>query len=473
VLTRRTFLSALTAAAATPRKPNIVFILADDLGWRDTSAYGSAFYETPNVERLARRGMQFSQAYAAAPICSPTRASIMTGLYPARLGITVPAGHQPEEILTSTLETRGRPDHKALAARTATRLKLDYFTLAEAFRDAGYATGHFGKWHLGREPYDPLHQGFDVDVPHWWGPGPAGGYLAPWKFPNFQGRPGEHIEDRMAQEAVKFLRANRDKPFFLNYWCFSVHAPHGAKPALIEKYRARADPKAGQRNPVYGAMVQSMDEAVGRLLDALDELRLVQDTIVVFFSDNGGIHFHDIEGAPVTSNAPLRGGKATIYEGGTREPCIVVWPGVVKPASRSDQVISSIDFYPTLLEMTGLRPRDGQKFDGLSIVPALRGGRLSRDAIFCHHPHYTPATGHRPSTYIRQGDWKLIRFYADTDDQKDRFELYNLKDDLGETQDLAPRLPAKVRELNARIDAFLKDTGAVVPQPNPAYNRTL
>ncbi|MCX7049530.1 MAG: sulfatase-like hydrolase/transferase, partial [Candidatus Sumerlaeota bacterium] len=250
------------AAETTAKRPNVVFILADDLGWRDTSLYGSKFCETPNIERLATRGMMFMNAYAANPLCSPTRASIMTGLYPARIGITAPVCHVPEEHLQETLQEKAGPAQKALIAQSATRLKQDYFTLAEALKEAGYATGHFGKWHLGPEPYDPLHQGFDVDVPHHSGPGPAGSYIAPWKFPpklNFTGEPGEHLEDRMSREAIKFIRQHKDQPFFLNYWCFSVHSPWDAKKELIEKYRAKADPKSPQRHPIYGAMIESMD----------------------------------------------------------------------------------------------------------------------------------------------------------------------------------------------------------------------
>ncbi len=264
--------------------------------------------------------------------------------------------------------------------------------------------------------------------------------------------------ERSVCPRFKFIQASKDRPFFLNYWCFSVHGPWDAKKELVEKYRAQADPKSPQRNPVYGAMVHSLDENVGRLLRTIDELGLTKNTIIVFFSDNGGVHFREVEGAPVTSNAPLRGGKATLYEGGTREPCIIVWPGVVTPGSRSDALISSIDFHPTLLEMAGLRPKEGLNFDGISIVPALRGERLRRDTIFCHFPHYTPATGNVPGARVRKGDWKLIRFYADNDD-------------LGETNNLAGGMPAKVKELNALLDGFLRDTQAVVPRPNSSYKR--
>ncbi len=470
--------AALAPAARAARRPNVVFILADDLGWRDTSLYGSTFCETPNIDALARRGMMFTQAYAAAPICSPTRASILTGLYPARLGITVPVCHLPQVRLEETVAPKGRPDRKALECVSATRLKREYFTLAEALKEAGYATAHFGKWHLGAEPYDPLHQGFDVDIPHTSAPGPVGGYLGPFKVWPGHGEPGEHLEERMSAEASRFIREHKDRPFYLNYWCFSVHSPWNAKQALIEKYRAKADPKSGQRNPVYGAMVESMDQAVGRLMRTLDDEGVANNTIVVFFSDNGGVFWTpgDIPGfmhpeynnLPVTSNAPLRDGKATVYEGGTREPCLVVWPGKVKAGSRSEQIVSSVDFYPTLLEATGVKPSQKPRLDGISFLPALEGKRAPRDVVFCHFPHYS-GPGARPSSYVRKSDWKLIRFYFDSDEQTDRFELYNLRDDLSETKNLVAEHPDKVRELSMLLDGFLRDTGAVLPKKNPDY----
>ena len=464
----------VTTAGAPRKKPNIVFILADDLGWMDTSLYGSKFCETPNIDRLAKRGMMFTQAYAANPLCSPTRASIMTGQYPARIGITAPVCHLPEEKFEATASDTGAPQFKSAGCESATRLKQEYFTLAETLNAAGYRTGHFGKWHLGREPYDPLHQGFDVDVPHWFGASPAGSYLGPWKFPpnlGFQGKAGEHIEDRMAQEAVKFIKENRDQSFFLNYWAFSVHGPWDAKPGLVEKYAKKADPKSAQRNPVYGAMVQSLDEGVGRIMDTLDDLGLSDNTIIIFFSDNGGVHFKDVGGLPVTSNAPLRGGKATIYEGGTREDCIIVWPGVVKPGSKSDAIIQSVDFYPTILQMIGSKPEDAQKFDGISIVPVLRKtGDLKREAIFCYFPHNTPATGAVPSVYVRKDNWKLIRCFHQGDNFADTYELYNLKDDIGETKNLADKMPDRVKKLDTLITRFLKETNAVLPKPNRRYD---
>jgi arylsulfatase A-like enzyme len=480
-------LLAGSALAAPARQPNLIFILADDLGWSDTTFHRpNAFYETPNIERLARRGMRFTQAYAANPLCSPTRSSILSGLYPARTGITAPVCHLPQVILKKGTVPKAAPTAKVLVASSVTRFDTSYYTLAKAFKAGGYATGHFGKWHLGPEPFSPLQHGFEVDFPHWPGPGPAGSYVAPWKFPaalNVASQPGEHIEDRMATEAIKFMRAHQDEPFYLNYWAFSVHAPYDAKKDLVEKYRAKAaklPPGSGQRNPVYGAMVQSLDENVGRLLDTLDELKLTEHTIIVFFSDNGGVHWlagtteaasaYDIAGIPITSNAPLRGGKATTYEGGTREPCIIVWPGLTQPAAASEAIIQSIDFFPTFADLLKLKVPATLTFDGKSFAPALRGAPHDRGPTFCHFPHTTPASGGLASTWVRVGDWKLIRFYCLNDDLTDRLELYNLKDDLGETRNLAARQPAKVAELNALITGFLQDTEAVVPPRNPGYN---
>jgi arylsulfatase A-like enzyme len=493
-LTVRLFLAVLNASvlactgfSAPAEKPNVVFILADDLGWSDTTFNRpNAFYETPNIQRLAHRGLRFTQAYSANPLCSPTRASILTGLYPARIGITAPVCHLPQVILEKGTIPKAAPTAKVLVAQSVTRLKTDYYTLAKALKGAGYATGHFGKWHLGPEPYSPLQQGFDVDFPHWPGPGPAGSYVAPWRFPpalNVASSPGEHIEDRMASEAIAFIRANRDRPFYLNYWAFSVHAPYDAKPKLIEKYRAKAaqlPPGSAQRNPVYGAMVQSLDDNVGRLLDTLDELKIADHTILVFFSDNGGVHWmagtaeaagaNDIAGIPITSNAPLRGGKATTYEGGTREPCVIVWPGLTKAAVATDTIIQSTDFFPTFADVLKLNVPAAHKFDGRSFAPALRGAAHDRGPTFCHFPHTTPASGGLASTWVRVGDWKLIRFYCLNDDQTDLLELYNLKDDLGETRNLAAQQPGKAKELNALISGFLTDTEAVAPPRNPAYD---
>jgi arylsulfatase A-like enzyme len=469
---------------------NVVFILADDLGWADTTLYGhTRFYQTPNIERLAKRGMTFTHAYAASPLCSPTRASVLTGLSPARIGITTPACHLPQVVLEATPGNRAPAGSKAIGPNTATRLKTEHYTLAEALQDAGYATGHFGKWHLGHEPYSPLEHGFDVDVPHWPGPGPAGSYVAPWKFPDFDpDTPHEHIEDRMAKEAVEFMQQHKDEPFFLNYWMFSVHAPFDAKKSLIEKHRARVDPDDAQRSPTYAAMIESMDDAVGTLLDTLDRLEIADRTIVIFFSDNGGNMYNEVEGTTPTSNRPLRGGKATMFEGGIRVPCVVIWPGVLTGGTRSGAVVQSSDFYPTLLDMLGLKPRGGQRFDGISIVPALRrvsdslvpNGRPSRDrressprdrAIFTYFPHAPRVPDWLPpSVAVHQGDWKLIRIFHGGDGGAHRWKLFNLHEDIGETNDLAASQPQRVKELDALIDRFLSDTRAVVPVRNPDFD---
>lgn len=467
------------------KKPNIIFILADDLGWSDTSINGTTtFFETPNIQKLADRGMTFRHAYAANPTCSPTRASILTGMYPGRIGITTPSCHEPEVRLEATLDQRSTPDRRSVSAQTATRLKQEYFTLAEALKEGGYKTGHFGKWHLGLEPYDPQHQGFDVDVPNWPGPGPSA-YLAPWrgnKF-NLPAKEGEHVEDLMSQEAIKFIREHKDEPFYLNYWAFSVHSPWQAKPELVEKYRRKSDPTALHREPVYAAMVESLDDAVGRLLNTLDELKIADRTIIVFFSDNGGVNWFEpnmkknsgMDYAP-TSNAPLRGGKGTLYEGGTREPCVVVWPGKVQPGMKSDALLNSVDFYPTLLEMAGIAVKPDVKPDGVSQVPALLGKKAARDTAFCYFPHYTPP-GHVvktvPGAWVRQGDWKLIRLFNDAPDQSDRYELYNLKDDPGETRDLAVDQYGRVQELDVLLSKHLRETSALVPGRNPYYNPQL
>jgi len=463
--------SPAVARGAERPSPNVVFILADDLGWRDSSVYGSTFYETPHLKRLARRGMTFTNAYSASPLCSPTRASILTGQYPGRLRLTTPAGHLPQEVLQPSLPERGRPNQKAVTPGTRTRLPNEYFTVAEALKQRGYTTGFFGKWHLGRAPYLPESQGFDEVIGGRHHPGPPGGYFAPWPIDTIpQPTPGEHISDRLAEEAVRFLKAQRDRPFFLCYWDYSVHAPFQAKEELIEKYRRKADPRNVQRNPVMAAMIEPLDDAVGRLLDALDDLDLAEDTIVIFTSDNGGNMYNVVEGLPPTNNAPLRNGKGSIYEGGVRVPLIVVWPGRVEAGSKSEAVVSSIDYYPTILEMLGMEPRTGQVLDGVSIVPALQQkGPLPREAIFCHFPHYIPATGNLPSTSVRRGDWKLIRFYADNDDQSDRFELYDLRNDIGERKNLAAAMPEQVGRLNALIKRNTEQTDPLVPFANPAY----
>lgn len=454
-------------------RPNVVLILADDLGWSDTTLFGTtSLYKTPNIERLAKRGMTFSRAYSSSPLCSPTRASLLTGLSPARTGLTTPNCHLPKVILKATVSPVGPPNQKATMPASVSRLDPDYYTLAEMFRDNGYATGHFGKWHLGAAPYSPLQHGFDVDVPHWPGPGPAGSYVAPWKFPDFDpDTPDQHIEDRMAKEAVVFIEKHRQRPFFLNYWMFSVHAPFDAKKALIDKYRQQVDPQNPQRSPTYAAMIESMDDAVGTLLDTLDRLKIADNTIIVFASDNGGNMYNEVDGTTPTSNVPLRGGKATMYEGGVRGPAIVAVPGRVQPGSRSEAVIQSSDYYPTLLELLGIQPQTGQEFDGISLVPALNGQALKREAIFTYFPHapnipeWLP-----PAVSVHSGDWKLIRIFHGGENGAHRYKLFNLRNDIGEQKNLAAQLPERVKQLDALIDGFLQETSAVLPMLNTKFD---
>jgi arylsulfatase A-like enzyme len=497
---------ACQAVSADNQIKNVVLILADDLGWADTTLYGkTSLYETPNIERLAARGMTFSNAYAS-PICSPTRASIMTGQNPARHGMTAPAAHLANEQFEATVGERGLPDQKCTNVKSATRLDPDLPMLGEVLKNAGYATAHFGKWHLGREPYSPLESGFDVDLPHWWGPGPKTSYLAPWGYsnPHFkEGKPGEHIEDRMAFEAVTWLQQrDHTKPFFLNYWQFSVHAPFGAKPELIEHYRNKLgdsvdglttlevrekllsshEPLMGlpQQSPTYAAMVHSLDDAVGSLLDTIDAEGVADETVVIFYSDNGGnIHCGLEESAasgekyitPITSNHPLRGGKGGIHEGGIRVPAVVVWPGVTKPGSRNETRIQAIDLYPTILHMLGVESPKTAVIDGVDFTEALRGAEVERSPMFTYvpshgnTPHWLP-----PSMSVHVGDWKLIRTFYYGEAGAHDYRLYNLQDDIGESRNLAAVHPEKVQELDGLIDSYIKEVGVVLPSVNPNFD---
>lgn len=498
---------SLLARPLFAAKPfNLILILADDLGWADTTLYGkTSLYETPHIQRLAARGMTFSNAYAS-PICSPTRASIMTGQNPARHGMTAPAAHLADERFAAGPGERGLPHQKCTNVKTATRLPPDIPMLGQILKHEGYATSHFGKWHLGREPHSPLERGFDVDLPHWWGPGPKNGYLAPWGYDNpifKEGALGEHIEDRMAHEAVTWLK-NRDatRPFFMNYWQFSVHAPFGAKPDLIERYRQKLGnavagrsheairekllnthaPSTGlpQQSPTYAAMVHSLDDAVGSLLDAIDDEGLADETIIVFYSDNGGNTHCGLEETdsagrqyitPITSNHPLRGGKGGIHEGGIRVPAVIVWPGVTKPGSQSDVRIQAGDLYPTMLRMLNIQHPSTHIIDGVDFVKALRGEAMDRGPMFTYVPSHG-ATPHwlPPSMAVHDGDWKLIRTFYYGDNGDHQYRLYNLRKDIGENNNLATTHPKIVRELDTLIDAYIADAGVVTPQPNPQFD---
>jgi arylsulfatase A-like enzyme len=380
-----------------------------------------------------------------------------------------------EPRLAAELMPKAPPTQKAVSVLSATRLNLDFYTLGEAFKDAGYSTAHIGKWHLGPEPYDPLHQGFDIDIPHTSTPGP-GGWIAPWVVWKGHGKPGDHLEEAMADEAVNYIKSHKDKPFLLDYWSFSVHAAWNAKKNLIDKYASLANSNDSQHNPVYAGMIETFDNSVGRIMQTLKEEGLLENTIIVFCSDNGGVNWaggsnipSPYNQIPITSNLPLRAGKATDYNGGVHVPLAVVWPGYIKGGSSNNTIVSGVDIYPTLLEMCRIKQKTGVEYDGISLVPALKNKKFKRGPIFFHFPTYIQLTKQIPATAVIDGDFKLIRDYCDNDDQTDRFELYNLKDDISEKIDLSNKMPLKVKELNKLITNFLNQSNAVIPKPNPSY----
>jgi len=471
------FVLLLSCSKETPSSPNILFILADDLGWMDVGYMGSELYETPNIDALAGEGMIFRNAYAANALCSPTRASIMTGMYPARVGIITPTCHVEEEVFQQSVPESGPPSRKVLLPESVTRLSKEYYTLAEALKDGGYSTGHFGKWHLGHAPYDALNHGFDVDIPNSPVPGPVGGYFSPWVFWETDGPDAEYLEDRMAKEAVQFIREHKNEPFFLNYWAFSTHTPIDAKRDISAKYYHKLkgmDPDTPQQNASYAAKVEGLDDAVGALIYELKKQGLYENTIIIFFSDNGGLAVPTKEvqtlywNTPTTNNFPLRFGKASIYEGGTRVPMCVRWPGITVPGSESKEFVSSVDWYPTLLDILELPGPEGVNFDGISIVPALKEGKLDRNTVFNFKPF--AALGERPAVSVRRDHYKLIRFFYGGEGWEHDFELYDLEEDPGETDNLAGEMPELVKELDLMITEFLIHTEAVLPLPNPNYH---
>lgn len=475
--------SQMPALAATPEKMNIVFILADDLGWSDCTLFGTTkLYQTPNLERLAKRGITFTNAHSASPLCSPTRASILTGQTPARTGITAPNCHVPEVELKPSLAKKAPAGDKAIQCQSATRLSTDLPTLGKLIKAQGYATAHFGKWHLGAEPYSPLEQGFDVDMPHWPGPGPAGSFVAPWKFKDFKElSPKEHIEDRMSAEATKWMQSlDKNQAFYMNYWMFSVHAPFNAKEELVEYYRGKIDTTQAQRSSTYAAMVHSMDDAVGKLLDEIDRLGIADRTAIIFIADNGGNMYNYLpettkDGKKYTStatdNSPLRGGKATMFEGGIRVPCVVVWPGVTKPGTRTDAMIQTTDFYPTILNQLGISLPENHKIDGYDITTALSCKKFDRKPMFTYFPHAPKVPDWLPGAVaVSEGDWKLIRQFYQGENGAHGYMLYNLKNDLGEKNNLAAKFPKRVSQMDRLIENHLKDAQAVVPIPNPAFD---
>jgi arylsulfatase A-like enzyme len=458
------------ATAGTGRHTNIVFMLADDLGWGDLGCYGSTFYETPHLDQLAAGGMRFTEGYVASPICSPTRSSILTGKNPARTDNTQYfGGPQPGP--------RYKRNTVLLPAAYKAVMDLEEQTLAETLKAHGYATFFAGKWHLGHEGFWPEDQGFDINRGGTHRGGPYGGkkYFSPYDNPRLEDGPdGEHLPDRLATETVSFMRANSERPFLAYLSFYSVHSPLMSREDLEQKYEQKPKPetewrqegenkvRVNQNHAVYAGMVEAMDLAVGKVMRGISDLGLDENTVVVFLSDNGGV---STDGGWPTSNMPLRAGKGWLYEGGIREPLIIRAPAVTTAGSICPVPVTSTDFYPTILYLCGVPAVPEQHVDGISIVPLLKGaGALNRDAIYWHYPHYSGGLGGRPGGAIRKGDWKLIEFFEDG-----RVELYNIKQDIGEQHDLARMHPHRAAKMLADLKAWQKQTRATFPTPNPNY----
>ena len=460
-------LVGLLPAASPP--PNVIVVLVDDLGWMDLGCQGSDFYRTPNIDRLAATGMRFTDGYASCAVCSPTRAALMTGRSPARLGITdwiraefqLSARQWPNVRDKYGYHRTGSADRELLTPVNELQLPHSEITLAELLNPLGYASAFIGKWHLGGKSHLPVDQGFDENYGGWdYGQPPS--YFDPFvELPRLpMGIPtlaprqaGEYLTDREADEAVGFIERNKDRPFLLYLSHYAVHTPIQAKQDLIERYERRRDGQ-GQDDAVYAAMVHSVDDAMGRLLETLDRTGLSERTLIVFTGDNGGL---DRQGRP-TENAPLRSGKGYAYEGGLRTPWIVRWPGVTEAGSVSSEPVASIDLLPTIAAAVGTRPPADRAIDGIDLGPALRGGKLADRALVWHFPHYRHGPGNDPYSVVRQGDWKLIRFYDPA-----KTELYNLAEDLGEANDLAVSERAKAEQLAALLDEGLTAVGARLP----------
>lgn len=502
------------ASAAAPQLPNVVLFLVDDLGARDLGCYGSEFHETPHVDAFAGEAVRFTQAYAACHVCSPTRASLLSGQYPTRLQLT--------DWLPGR---RNFPFQRLMNAVIHPHLPLEVVTLAEVLRQHGYATGHFGKWHLGEDSHGPLQQGFDVQLPRWNRGWPKTGYFPPFEMEGLTGRPGEYLTDRLTDEALKFVQQHRDRPFFLYLSHFAVHDPIQGPTDLVEKYRRKlatmptadgpafvleGNPddeaalsrgeldrlldereyhgyrvlprrtvkiKQRQDNPHFAAMVESMDQSFGRVLATLKEVQLEENTIVIFTSDNGGmsaanfgrpdrrIAADNLDAAFSTSNLPLRGGKGWLYEGGLRVPLIISWPGHGRRGIDCDEPVITPDLYPTILEMVGAAGESAQPIDGVSLTGLLRGETaLSREAIYWHFPHYSNHGMQSPGGAIRRGEMKLIEYF-----ENGTLQLFNLRNDPGEQHDLADEQPELARDLQKMLHDWRTQVGARMMEPNPEY----
>ena len=464
------------ASAKKPQKPNVLFILADDYGWNDLSCYGSEFYETPNLDRLAQKGVRFTNAYATCQVSSPSRASIMTGRYTPRHGITDWIGEKSGE----DWRTMGRHS-KLLPADYAHRLGADEYTLAECLRDNGYTTFIAGKWHLGDEGSWPEDHGFDINKGGWSAGSPNNGYFPPYKNPRLTDGPaGENLSTRLGEETVKFLKDHKKhgkgKPFFAYLSFYAVHGPIQTTENNWKYFRDKAERmgiadkafeldrtlpvRTRQDNPVYAGLIKDMDDAIGNVLRAVEEMGLDENTLIIFTSDNGGVVSGDAYSSCLT---PLRGGKGRQWEGGLRVPLIIEYPGC-KAHSECDEPVTGTDYYPTILDYAGLQLQPQQHKDGISLMPVMKEGKTSDRALFWHYPHYGNQGG-EPSSVIRKGDWKLIYYYEDG-----RSELYNLAIDLSENEPLNHLYPEKVQELNAELMAWLKDVDAKLPVADQQYD---
>jgi len=449
-----------SADAGSSRPPNILFIFLDDFGWKDTGYMGSDFYETPNLDKMAGEGMIFSDAYSCAANCAPARACLLSGQYTPR-----------HEIYNVGTGARGKSAHRRLKHVPGTStLDPKIRTWAHQLQEAGYETATMGKWHLSD---DPIPYGFDVNIGGTHSGGPPRGYYPPHgKAPGLEDAPkGEYVTDRLSDEAIKFIRANQEKPWALYLTHFAVHTPLNAKKELVAKYEAKTPGKLHDHVPM-ATMIQSVDDGVGRIREALEELKLDGNTVVLFFSDNGGY-------GPATDMDPLKGYKGTYYEGGIREPFFVWWPGVVKPGSKCNEPVIGVDLYPTLCGIGGAKLPEGQASDGVSLLPLFKGEveTFGDRPIFWHFPAYLqsysvtneqrdPLFRSRPCSIIRMGDWKLHQYFEDGG-----LELYNLREDIGETKDLSKSNAAKTKELRTMLESWRKETDAPVPsEPNPDFD---
>ncbi|MEQ9440015.1 MAG: sulfatase [Cyclobacteriaceae bacterium] len=462
--------------ASEASRPNVLFILADDLGYHDLSSTGSPYYETPNIDRIAQEGMQFTQGYAACQVCSPSRASIMCGKFTARHGITDWIGAK-----TGTDWRDHNRHNELLPAEYAHNLPKEYTTLPEAFQEAGYTTFFAGKWHLGSEGSYPEDHGFDINEGGHERGSPPGGFFSPFENPKLEDHePGESLTLRLGKETVNFIKAHQDSAFFAYLSFYAVHAPLQATQEKWAKYRQKAAEQGiadhgfdmekrlpiriVQDNPVYGGLVENMDDAVGMVLNTLDELGLQDNTIVVFTSDNGGVASGD---AFATSNLPLRGGKGYQWEGGIREPYFIKVPWLNTGGKSSDVPVSGVDFYPTLLDLAGLELKPDEHTDGVSLLPLIQGESIAERPLYWHYPHYGNQGGD-PSSIIREGDWKLIHYWEDG-----HRELYNLASDAEEKTNILDQEPEVAKRLGQQLERFLQETNANTPEPDPEYNEQL